>query len=503
MSDIDKIISTLNPSLYYDGTKAQISKFKKLIQKQGFEKSLEKAKPKSDDSYKIVYDSTSETLEQVYFWILDFMNDMFDVEKLVDNFTSSPGSGHFAEIGMRASRMQEQASNILGKVNLVIKSIINIIYDLKEFEMRLEHYDSANSEDKEEAEAGILALKQIWMDSVDIKRGNTSIKALALGGQPAFTTLIDAFLAAKSIKDIDKLDLNDRVKRILKPKMAEFLDWKKRSEAELRKRFEIEKSYLKSQVATLQLYSRWAKPYLRAAAQLEPKETSSADIVNVFNTMLLELTILGKQKINTEKAAFAKEIPEIFKKTKLKRDYYSCVLVDFKFRGIPQRISPQQAHYVFGGRVDVEFKAFCLNEDELNALKTKLQESDINDAFKLVEKTTTESLDQIKEDIEHFLSSEGEKKEKEKPESEDANPFLALLGIYNKKEKPAEKKEEAKDLILPFEKKKIEMIKPDNYLEKVIRDYGRLQARDACFTVFDTYKKAHGMASQPLAPEFS
>ena len=27
--------------------------------------------------FKLIYDSTSETLEPVYFWILDFMNDMF------------------------------------------------------------------------------------------------------------------------------------------------------------------------------------------------------------------------------------------------------------------------------------------------------------------------------------------------------------------------------------------------------------------------------------------
>jgi HD superfamily phosphohydrolase YqeK len=39
------------------------------------------------------------------------------------------------------------------------------------------------------------------------------------------------------------LDLNDRVKRILEPRIAEFLQWKEISEQELRKRFNIEKNY--------------------------------------------------------------------------------------------------------------------------------------------------------------------------------------------------------------------------------------------------------------------
>ena len=45
--------------------------------------------------HKLVYDSASETLEPVYFWILDKMNDFFqgEVEKYVDNFVSSPARG--------------------------------------------------------------------------------------------------------------------------------------------------------------------------------------------------------------------------------------------------------------------------------------------------------------------------------------------------------------------------------------------------------------------------
>jgi len=273
-------------------------------------------------------------------------------EKLVDNFSSTPGSGHFAELGQRATIMQQQATKILGDVNTVLRSVLNIIYDLKEFRMRLQHYDGLKSKKSEEQEASMLALKQIWMDKVDIAKGNSSIKAMALG-QAGYQTLIDAFLVAKDEKDVDKLDLNDRVKRILKPREREFIIWIQESEKELKKRYELEKTYLRSQVNSLKLYSRWVRPYLKAAQDLESKDRSRDPVlVKTFNTIILELTLLGKNKMDIIEEAAKGNLPNDFAKPRfvngIKRNYYSCILVDFIFRGIPQKVS-QQSHYAFGG----------------------------------------------------------------------------------------------------------------------------------------------------------
>jgi len=190
----------------------------------------------------LVYNSSSDTLEPIYFWILDLMNNFFGgkVEKLVDNFSSTPGGGHFMDLAGRKSSMQQNVSQTMGTINTVIKSVINLIYDLKDFEIRLGHYASVKSKNKNEAEAGLLALKQVWMDNVDIKRGRGSINMLAQ--DLSFITLRDAFMAVNSVDDVKKLDLNDRVKRILEARILEFNQWKDLSEVELRKRFNIEKN---------------------------------------------------------------------------------------------------------------------------------------------------------------------------------------------------------------------------------------------------------------------
>ena len=174
-----------------------------------------------DAEHKIVYDSSSETLEPIYFFILDLMNDFgLNPEKLIDNFSSSPGSGHFGELGQRLSIMQQQGTKLMADINTVLRSILNLIYDLREFKIRLQSYEDLNNPSTKDA--AVLSLKQLWMDKVDIQKGNSSIKAMALG-QAGFATLIDAFLAVKDIKDVAKIDLNDRVKRILTPRIQEFI----------------------------------------------------------------------------------------------------------------------------------------------------------------------------------------------------------------------------------------------------------------------------------------
>jgi hypothetical protein len=368
--------------------------------------------------------------------------------------------------------MQEEGMKILGSVNVVLKSIINLLYDLKEFEIRLKQYDLANSKEPKQKEAGILGLKQVWMDKVDLQRGRGSINLMTQ--ELGFTTLRDAFMVAKSPEDVDKLDLNERVKRILKPRVAEFFEWKKRSEAELRKRFEIEKSYLKSQVSALKLYTRWAKPYLKAAEQLMMKDKTlkEASLVNAFNTVIFELSLMGKQKIDAKKEAEAGILPRPFRDLKLKRDYNVCVFIDFTFRGIPSRT--QQGGFVFGGRAEVKFKAYALNSDELELLNKELEKEDFSDALKLVEAVTEESLKQITEDIEHFLG-----KEKEEKKETSFFGFAAPKKMEEEKKKPLE----------------IGKLKKDSFEESILRTYAEQQAASLCFKIYDIYKKSHGMAS--------
>ena len=445
------------------------------------------------DSYKLIYDAPDAHLESIYFWVLDFLEDLSDKKegliKVTDNFTSSPGSGHFSDIGMKSAKLQEEAMKMLGAVNQLVKAVLNLLYDLKEFEIRLKHYDLAESKDAKEKEAGMLALKQIWMDNVDVKKGRGSLNQMSF--ELGFSTIRDAFIMANSVEEVNKMAgeeglVNDQIKRILIPRISEFLIWKEQSQKELKKRFEIEKSYLKSQVETLKLYSSWVRPYLKSIEDLKMKGfNNNPSLVAAFNTVLFELVLFSKSTVKIEKAVFEKKLPKSFQDYKPKRDYHGCVIVNFKFRGFPQKVSQQ--NYGFGGEVTMNFDAYALNEEEWSLIKKEMEKKDIEDGLKIATETSEVALDQLREDIEHFLDEKFEAKKKEE-KKDNLNPFAAIWDLIFKKE---EKKKDKKKIEKP------EDIKKDDYVEKELRKLAEEGAKKSMFTVYDVYKKAHLMASSP------
>ncbi len=512
--DIHKLIAAINPDLYCDtSVKSEVKKIlKENLDKKdarAYLKAAEKAKAKEPqemdfsevyykgamnlvgiknpiERHQLIYDTSSQSLEPTYFWINDNLKIEYeDVEKLIDTFISSPGSGFFSEMGGKSTRMQEEAMKIFGAANTVIKSILNIIYDLKEFQLRLEPYNDLESKEEDKKTAAMLSLKQIWMDTVDYpRRQTTSLKGLAQ--QFEYVTLIDAFMKSNTLEDVNKLDLNDRVKRILLQRMAEFLKWIELSKAELKKRFEIEKIYLRSQVNTVKLYARWAKPYLRAARQLEQNATPTSDVVTSFNTTVFEVTLLAKGEYELENDVKKGELPKVFMKAKV-REYFPIGIVEIKFRSIPERM--QQGGYGFRGRADITFTSYSLNEDELKVLRDQLSKDDIDDMMKLVEGATDESLAQIQIDIDEFLKDKEEEKKKKEEERirEDINPFTALFSFFK-----SEKKDKKRDPVK-------EGIKPDSSIEKVIRSQAALQSRKITRKIYDGFKKINNMPTMPPA----
>lgn len=452
-------------------------------------------RPKSLASYKLVYQSDSNQLEPVYFWIVDFMQGAgIKVEKIVDNFSSSPGSGHFSDMQQKESRLRQEAMSNLGAINQVVKSVIQLLYDLKEFEQRLEIYEKAKDKDKITSQGAIMNLKQVWLDQVDMKKGNTSIKALAFG-QSAYATLIDAFMVVDNEKLKDSsgntLDLNERTKRLLQQRIQEFNIWRKLSQVELEKRFNVQKAYLKSQVETIKLYTRWATPYIKAAKNLEMKGFDKHPaLVNAFSTTMFEITVMGESKTDIKRSA---DLTKKFKDYKLNRDYKQVFLVSFNYRGeLAQKVN-QRGDYGFGygGKLEVTFDCYALNSEELELIKKNFQKEEDEASLDFIRDNTEVSLEELREELEYFLgdNKKEESKKTEKTNEDDINPFTALIDLFrsNSDKKPSKKNkiEDVKD------------IKTDNFVEKEVRKEAESSAKKLLYAVYDVYKKAHGMASSP------
>lgn len=503
IGDFREIVVAVNPDMYYDKKDGEsydkFDKLKKIIKKNSdFSAAIKEAKDegllncKPLSSYKLIYDSPANQLEPLYYWFLDFMGGL-KPEKITDNFMASPGSGQFSEMGAKATAMQQQATKILADTNVVIKSIIQLIYDLKEFEIRLMHYEKANSKNSKEKEEGMMSLKNIWLDQVDLKRGRGSIHQMTY--EMGYTTLRDAFLIADDVKSLDAMAskdgvINDQVKRVLIPRISEFLMWKDISEKEIRARFNIEKSYLKSQVESLKLYTRWATPYLKAAEELRMKGfDKDAALVNAFSTSMFELCLLGTSKA---------EIPKNYGTTyKLERPYSAVYVVSLTYRGHLGQKAGQGAQsgytYSFGGKVEISFDCYALNSEELGLVKKTLAKRNEDAGMDLIKNNTGLALDELKDDIARFTEDKDKKKkdEERKGKEDDINPFSSLLDFsklfdfWGKKDKDKKKVETPKD------------IDDDNFIEKVVRQEAIKKANSFLYTIYDIYKKAHGHASSP------
>ncbi len=108
--DIHNLIAAINPDIYCDpSVKDEV---KKIAKKEGFLKAAEKAKPKESnfidheqlalknpfkspalkdpvEKHALMYDAFGESLEPLYFWILDFLGAEYKkIDKIVDNFIS-------------------------------------------------------------------------------------------------------------------------------------------------------------------------------------------------------------------------------------------------------------------------------------------------------------------------------------------------------------------------------------------------------------------------------
>ena len=205
------------------------------------------------------------------------------------------------------------------------------------------------------------------------------------------------------------------------------------SEKELKKRYKIERSYLKSQVNSLQLYTKWARPYLIATRKLLPMELGTADIGELpvtFNTMLTFLDLFAKKKVKIgEKTGSSKNI-EVSKYISVKddkeeekdNDVYSIIEVKFIYRVVPGG-QAQEGYRGHLGTVDITLIGYEMQAKDLENLKNKQQD----EVMSFIDVGTKDTLEAIEDDIRKYLAEEDSEGKKYK----EINRIRAGIDAFN------------------------------------------------------------------------
>jgi len=165
-------------------------------------------------------------------------------------------------------------------------------------------------------------------------------------------------------------------------------------------RLEDLRARLRQDVTSARLYARWLKPYLHAASRLEPRAESHPALVSGFNTVLLEVALLVEDRYEPQEDIDLGLLPKAVLRSN-RRAYYSVLLIELDFRGIPERL--KQGGYVYRGRTELTITSLALNEDELCVLRQLIEQDNLGDLLRAVTEETDAELDRLQTELSRVL----------------------------------------------------------------------------------------------------
>lgn len=212
--------------------------------------------------------ATKETFESTYYELFDKLANIggFSVWKTADLAQYSMRSRAWSASRQSQQAQMKQATQLLMSINEISKALIGMYKDLGRINEILGYYKSG----KQPSE---LILKSLWTDLVDAKKGQSSIHAMS-SKDLQMMMLRDYFfhLSCKNESEVEskveELDTTERIKIVLKRKLKEFLDWKKRWKEELKKSKNLIEERIKSQEETINMYKEWARPLIKDVENL-------------------------------------------------------------------------------------------------------------------------------------------------------------------------------------------------------------------------------------------
>ena len=424
--------------------------------------------PKPIHRYRLIYESSTNSIEEMYFWMLGHLKqDMGfpEIEKITDVYTASESSAVWGNMQQRLAIQQDRASQYLASIGKMVKELFQLVRELRILEERKELYE--NWKDSHSAD---VTLKGLFIDMVEGGSKNpTSVYGLAQ--QVGFTILPDLFFNTHitSLKDvdteIDKMEYNPSVKNVLKRKLVQYITWTTNTTKEVSNKFNFTLRMLRQHWVGIKTNISWVKPYLRNIKRMSMQErhTKSAELISSFEGSIAEMEFMGKNKQGS---------------------HYAVVLASFQYRTMPT-LSYQTEGYQRGpihvGRADVKLRAYAWTEEQIDQYK-KMKDREDLELIGYVDSSLEDAMDALEGDIEKYLELAEEpikKKEKQEEKKEKQatalEPFKALFQGIN-------------ELFIPNIK-----IKKKEKKKKLDPKNAEKTATGAIWQVYKNYKKSHGL----------
>ncbi|MEK6809044.1 MAG: hypothetical protein AABY40_00045 [Nanoarchaeota archaeon] len=445
-------------------------------QKTGFPKSLRNCR--------LLWEVYDLSLEEPYFWLLDYLKDAFPIiEKIEDSFAAAENSAFFGVTQQRLGAQQDKVSQFLATMGKMVKELFQMVRELRIIDERLGYYDAIEKELSkpvaERSKTADITMKGLFVDLVQ-GGGKSAASVYGMARELEFITLPDLFFDAPPLKDDKELNkfleslggnFNKNVIRVLQRHLGQYQEWKRSTHKEHRNRKVFQLKYLQQHFDIIKMYLTWVKPYLRHARSLTMKEKSltSAELISAFEGSLLDVEILARRQIGKA---------------------HACVLVTFNYRTRAE-LKVQQEGYQRGpvhiGRMVTTFRAYAWSDEQLQKYK-ELKQKELFELLGDVSTSVQQAMESLGDELFKYLEeangvAAAKKKEEQKgtPQKSFAEKFFG--DFYTPKTAKALKGLSAKELKMEQEK-----------LEKNLSD-AKNPALFHTFMAFHLFKKAHRMAA--------
>jgi len=352
-----------------------------------------KSHPK--DGLTLVFTTPHAGIEKYYYQMLEELRERsFKVEKVKDVYTASEASDLWGELERRKQMQAEQVMKYLASIGSMMKSLFQMLRELRLIDERLAHY---KGRDKGRAEDDI-ALKGIWIDKVEGGAQKPS-SVYGMATQLGFTTLPDLFFNTfpKKRSDIKKIvdslaehGINKKIREILQRKLAEFMTWTENTEKELKTGRKFKLMYLRQHFHVIRMYLDWVRPYIKNVSKLnilaeggKADTRTKTELIRAAESAVMDIELMA------EKGA-----PD---------DYYkTCIRIVFHFTSQPRLEfrKEYQRGPIHVGKITIDFEGYAFTAADLKAYRDAKIDDDIEvlkSVFSSIEALEGELLEYLKE----------------------------------------------------------------------------------------------------------
>jgi len=441
--------------------------------------------PSTHKRYRLVSSSFGMSLEELYFWSINHLRQdqaFPNLIKITDVFSASENSAFFGQSAQRLSIQEDRASSFLRGISELVKTLFQIVRELRIIDERLEIY-----KEWKKSKSADATLKGLFADFAENKGGQTQPGSLYhLANTVGYAVLPDLFFntIVRDKEDIDKivdgLNFNQNVKSVLKRKLYQYLIWVEKTEKELvvRRKFQIK--YLRQHYITIKTYISWVKPYLKHIKGLTMNEAQldSPDLISSFETSSTEIEVIGYKPLT-------------------KKGVNACILLTFDFNTRPVLNYQQESSRgpIHVGRGCMTLRGYAWTDKQIEMYR-KMKDYEDRELLGLVDDQLRSAMDMLGEDLDNYIKEAEGTIEDNKPSSEKSkltpiesnenvfDPFINIFrgfGDIGKSFMP--------DFSLSGGKDKKKSITSDDIKE------AQKAASFAMWMIFKNYKKSHGMLS--------